>query len=391
MEKVYKVVIISVCFLFIVQLNHGGDRIAVLFAAIPQNDEMVKSNTVLREADDTLFKEIPAPYCGIYSVFLAARSLDCNISFNQLVKSQYISSRLGSSLSDLELACKEIGLKGRVYSSFSCVDLKQTICPTILHVSLEPGALRYTHWVLYLGSENGQARILSVRHGKAIVELLEFADLASRWDGVCLMIDSKQGRISQSHGVYIINRSFFALLIFVFVASFKLFLKPRIQTQHRVSINAFLIRLYLQVTLVCFIALTIGFLYSLFMGYLFLGYDKAVLNVQDKHTVNFVPKLSIKEIEAVRTSSNISFVDARPRGDYLAGHLPKAIHIDPFSLSDYSIDLPKDQHIIVYCHSSGCGYSNSVLKHLKKQGYNNLSYYRGGWEEWRLYQQSLSK
>jgi rhodanese-related sulfurtransferase len=48
--------------------------------------------------------------------------------------------------------------------------------------------------------------------------------------------------------------------------------------------------------------------------------------------------------------------------------------------------IDKTQKIVLYCQSSGCGFSDEVAAFLKFNGYRNVSIFRGGYREWSNYQ-----
>ena len=363
-----------------------------LFWGIAKADPMVP---VINGEVDTLSADsgnesgyMPAPYCGIYSLYLAAKALNHEITFSQLVKPQYISSKLGSSLADLVLACEDVGLRYRMYSSLTCVDLKQSISPAILHVALEPGANRYTHWVLYLGNISGKAKIMSVRNGEVQIELWDYAELASRWDGICLMLDTEQSRLISFHLAFLVNRLFYASVIFLAVAGCFLLKHSQKHFSSTISPKLFLLKLCKQTSIIILFALGACILYSLYMGYIFLGYSPAIARIQDNHIDNFVPKISAEKAALWGEQPDVIFIDARPKEDYKKGHLDRAINIEPNSDINLAGEIQTNARVVVYCQSSGCAYGNDVLNALQRSGYTNLYYFRGGWVEWEQYQQS---
>ena len=55
-------------------------------------------------------KNPTAPYCGIQAVCLAARAINKEVDFCQMVQSQYIGSKEGSTLSELQFLCDALQL-----------------------------------------------------------------------------------------------------------------------------------------------------------------------------------------------------------------------------------------------------------------------------------------
>jgi rhodanese-related sulfurtransferase len=89
------------------------------------------------------------------------------------------------------------------------------------------------------------------------------------------------------------------------------------------------------------------------------------------------------------------FVDARPKAQYLAGHIPGAFHIDvdafrsgrPAAL-DY---LPEDSEIIIYCGGGDCDASKIVMRMLESYGFTALSIFEAGFPVWEAADQPIEE
>ena len=80
-------------------------------------------------------------------------------------------------------------------------------------------------------------------------------------------------------------------------------------------------------------------------------------------------------------------LDARTRGNYLAGHIPGAISL-PISefkqtFSRTSPLLVKNKAIIIYCSGVNCLDSSLLAKELAQREYRDIFVYKGGIEEWQ--------
>jgi rhodanese-related sulfurtransferase len=80
-----------------------------------------------------------------------------------------------------------------------------------------------------------------------------------------------------------------------------------------------------------------------------------------------------------------TLVDARPKGRYLEGHIPSAIHIFANELEANLNKLPKDkgQLVIFYCGGVTCGLSPKSAKLAKAKGWTNVKAYRDGLPGWK--------
>lgn len=80
------------------------------------------------------------------------------------------------------------------------------------------------------------------------------------------------------------------------------------------------------------------------------------------------------------------FIDARSPDGYAEGHIPGAINIPYDQLPKYLDTLQsqvlKTDHIIAYCWSPTCDFSDQLATELKIMGYENVEVFTGGWDHW---------
>jgi ABC-type bacteriocin/lantibiotic exporter with double-glycine peptidase domain len=126
-------------------------------------------------------------YCGVICLARAASALGKQVDFADLLKPQYVGSTRGSSIGELARAAEDLGLYTEPMSRMTCGMLRQARCPVILHVKPALGAADYTHWVLFMGMEEGKARIYDQTKP---VRLVQFEELAASWDGVALLVST---------------------------------------------------------------------------------------------------------------------------------------------------------------------------------------------------------
>ena len=111
----------------------------------------------------------------------------------------------------------------------------------------------------------------------------------------------------------------------------------------------------------------------------------ATASIQRAHRGNFIPKIGERKVHKLLGSDAV-FIDARFARDYKAGHLKGAISL-PVDANDVerqkvTADISKDSRIVMYCQSSKCKYAEIVAIKLIKDGFSNISIFRGGWVEW---------
>ncbi|TXI90115.1 MAG: hypothetical protein E6Q40_01375 [Cupriavidus sp.] len=98
-----------------------------------------------------------------------------------------------------------------------------------------------------------------------------------------------------------------------------------------------------------------------------------------------VKSLSLEETLGASHDGQVVFLDARDPYFYAEGHLPRARNVPRSQLGQaakYVSALPRHSPVIVYCSDEGCADSGIVGRYLVTLGFQDVSVYKGGWEEW---------
>jgi rhodanese-related sulfurtransferase len=322
--------------------------------------------------------ETPPTYCGMYCVCRAARSLGLQVEFADLLKPQYIGSMEGSSERGIIQACEDLGLEAQALRRMTCALLRSVDCPVILHVRDRPGAKKYNHWILYMGSTEGKARIYDETRDLA---LMDFSDLAARWDG--------SGVLVAKRGVSLGRLRFIVFSEFVLYAGLGAFSLAFIYWVHR-NWLATTWRVVSELSAVCAVCMAWALGYDLMHAEGFLSHPPSVKAIQDEHIGSFLPRVTAQKVEALRSQGKVLLLDARLFEDYRAGHIPNAISLPVDLTSEQSRkvleDVALDRPIVVYCHSSGCPYSEMVARKLFDVGYADIRLFRDGWIGWKAFE-----
>ncbi len=95
-----------------------------------------------------------------------------------------------------------------------------------------------------------------------------------------------------------------------------------------------------------------------------------------------LPTMSVHELSEVLKKPDAPFVlDVRTDGEWSAGHIDGAKHVQVGLLPDRMKEVPKDRPVAVIC---GSGYRSSIASSLlKKQGYDNITNVMGGMGAWK--------
>lgn len=87
-----------------------------------------------------------------------------------------------------------------------------------------------------------------------------------------------------------------------------------------------------------------------------------------------------------RKKNNVHFIDAREPELFKDGHIPGARNIPYEQVSKYTDSLktlPKSDLLVLYCEGNSCHQSHDLAEYLLANGWQRVTVYVGGWEEWQ--------
>lgn len=351
-----------------------------VFAAIsPRSLADLADNEVQKKVGDA---KPSGPYCGLYCLYTIMELAGQKTDFRQLVKSEYLGSRKGSSLAELKKASLDSGLHAEPVTNIASQELKTSKYPIILHVKREDEDKRYNHYVLFLGDKDGKARIFNPPNP---VEAISYYELAPQWDGTGLIVSPEPINLSQ---ILALAQKRFVFFAGAVIAAIVLVRAAEKYLFHKVGTVNTPIRLGLSIAQsagLVGIALFVSVVYHFINDVGFLAHAGATESVVKASAGSFIPKVSATEVAKNRDSAVI--IDARQTADYDMGHIEGAINI-PTTLcaagrSAKLGNAPKDGRVIIYCQSAGCPYAGIVAANLTEDGFSNTAIYKGGWVDWQ--------
>ena len=317
------------------------------------------------------------PYCGLYCAYAALRVLDVAVTPADIMKTDYVSSR-GSSLRDLQRLLEAQGLKAYPVERLSLESLANSTSPVILHVKSSIVSPAMNHYVLYVGAKDGQYCIYNPPRKP---EYISGAQLLQHWYGTGIVVSRTSGSLSGLSWPPRIR----ALLV---MATAALGLAGLAGVRLRlVKGKSFRLSLAIDVALIGALTCILGLSYGTLTSEGLLRDSSATLPTRHAFVGAFLPKLTATGVKRLQKGAEPGLiVDARRRPDYLAGHIEGAINIEPDSPPDtYARKLAgvsRDRPIVVYCQSAGCPFAMGAARALLDQGYQNIRYFKGGWNEW---------
>ena len=342
-------------------------------AVVENNQKSTEKSAVKRK--------VSRSYCGITCLYTIMKLAGKEIDYQKLVKPEYIGSPKGSFLSELKKAAEDNGLYAVSVGQLTKRELRQCPHHVILHVKPNTMDKEYNHYELFLGTENGKARLLDPPEP---LKLVPFQELAPRWDGNGLIVSTKPidlgAVLAHARKRFIIYASI-ALVIILIVHWAKRWLPSARKLSRRqvFGLSA------AQGTAFAVAALSCGMVYHFTNDEGLLANANATAAIQQAHAGNFIPKIGEGKVHKLLSSGAVC-IDARFARDYKAGHLKGAISL-PVDANDVerqkvTADISKDSRIVMYCQSSACKYAEIVAIKLITNGFSNISIFRGGWAEW---------
>jgi rhodanese-related sulfurtransferase len=322
-------------------------------------------------------------YCGVRCLYAAALAEGVELPGEQLIKTQYIGSREGSSIQELELAAHDHKLQTFAFVDGTVGTLQLASHPVILHVESDPGSGRYDHFVLYLGTHDQELLILdpAAIPGQP-ARALGPRELQLIWDGAGVIVSKtpvEKAVFAASWGRAL--RWGGAVIGMLALGKLLLVHRPIKVVQRFASLSA-----SAEVLAVAMLALVAPPLSALCCNGGLLANSAQVKVVEDTHASYFLPRVSFAEAKKSLSANSVVFVDARYSADYGAGHIQGAINL-PVTTSAalvpaYLHHFPKTFPVVVYCQSKSCPFSKSVATMLLLQGYTDVRLLDGGWQEW---------
>ncbi len=321
------------------------------------------------------------PYCGLYSVYAAARLNGMQPlpdGIQRLLSPQYIGSRAGASTEELEAAAEALEMHARTFSGLTRLDLMALASPAILHVKSHPENMTYDHWLLMVSCGATQTVIID----EAPVPIHQATGLlAGRWDGTAIVVSRDPVPASVRWPTVALT----VVAVLLLIALARVLGRP----PARLGGHGWRGSLAEIGSLACI---------ALLVGAICAGMDRnqAVWNSQgrqavvDRHLDQFLPRASFGEVRALARgdgSEGVILVDSRSTDDFEGGHIPTArsvpVYAEDAQLRALIDELGQDKRLVIYCQSSQCSFSARLAARLRAMGFTRMAIYHEGWREWR--------
>jgi rhodanese-related sulfurtransferase len=317
----------------------------------------------------------------VYSVYAALQALEISVEVADLLDHRYMGSYDGSTLAELHRAVEDHGGYARPMQGLTAAALQASSDPIILHVRRPGLHAPYAHWVLFLGVENGQARVVDPPWS---VQRLPFAELLSLWDGVGLVVSARPISDGPLRVAAWLESGVVLVLIAVCLGLARYLLGQRSGATRR----------WWSILVVPGVALLAAVACQGLFDTGLLGNPVAVAQVVGRHFAVDLPELSHESVAALVGQPAVTFIDARFPEAYDHGHLPGAVNLPVYAnlaeRSEVLAAVPRQDRVVVYCQSDSCPWGRIIASDLALRGYSNVAVYSGGWAEWKGHEQRES-
>jgi rhodanese-related sulfurtransferase len=322
------------------------------------------------------------PHCGVYCLYTIMKLAGQQVDFLDLVKPEYIGSSKGSSFAELKKAAEDHKMHAEAVGKMTGSELRGCPYPVILHVKFDSKSKKYDHFELFLGEEEGKAKLFDP---PLLPRLVPFHELASRWNGKGLVVSATPIDTGVIFAGARIRFMIYAALIAITVLAIRRVRQRLLSSTAKINWHVRLGYSAAQTIGLLVLTFLLGMTYNFVNEEGLLSQINSTTSIQQAHYSNFIPKVTKGKIEELLDTDAV-FVDARLARDFEVGHLQGAINV-PVDSNDTKrrqimAYIDKNSRIILYCQSDRCRFAEEVALKLLTEGYSNLSIFKGGWNEW---------
>jgi len=286
-------------------------------------------------------------YCGIYSVYISCNLLDRSTEFDSLLKPQYVGSRDGSTLQELNTAIEDQGLAALAFNSLSLSDALSLGRPVILHVAGGDDPTDFDHYVVAVDNNDGAVAFVD---GPSGLQYLSLSELENIWSGTGIIVLRSKWEVYtswirlRSIPVIVLSILFLVVLTYGRVTRCN---KPTTSA----SPSTFLRDSLTQAIKICILPICIGMA-------LFIADAPATTSIQSV-SVSWPPDVEVvstDQLPDLLKNEDPLILDVDHPFQYSEGHLDGAINIDPRNMSgswDEVETLLKSRRPILLCSTQG--------------------------------------
>ena len=343
-----------------------------------QSDEAPQNNLTTDE------DKSPKIFCGVSCLTAVFRLHGISVKLEDIATHEYVGSSKGSSLQQLITCAQDHGMHAIALKNITPQFMKDSPYLIILHVKRQVTSKEFSHYELYMGSQDGRALLFDPPNPP---KLENFGILLARMSGKGLVLSNDQIDLGWNIASRRLQLMAYGILAMLAVIGLRFW----IGKYHPPTTDASLLKIISgsvgkAVGLVC-ISICVSSLYHILSNEGFFAESGATANIEKAYETSFLPKISVADVRHLLEQDRDGLlIDARFASDYASGHIDGAINIPMNSSSEKRQStlkgIGKSKQIVVYCQSAGCSYDEILAKALIADGYRNIKFFHGGWAEW---------
>jgi rhodanese-related sulfurtransferase len=315
--------------------------------------------------------------CGVEAAFGAVHAIgiEPSVRFEELLTTEYVSHRGGSTADDVCKAVRKLGARGTYLQGMGSVSLLGTKHPLILHVYSDGQLQSTNHWLLFLGMEDGLAKVVD---GGGVQEKWPLERLLARWPGRAIVVSpSESNQYFASTLTFLEAGSFAAIVVIAFAIGKSLLMMNLKQDWLRILVSGAGIVAGVSVFASLVLAAKLPLPFNATARYVTAALDGARVKYVD------LPGF----LQAIESQSETVVVDCRYESDANAypvpGTIPVSVSAKIASIERTMESINRDRPILLFCVSERCGFSEAMAIRLTGLGFHKFKIFRGGYEEWR--------
>ncbi len=293
-------------------------------------------------------------------------------------------SPLGSSLAELRQAAQDFGAHALPIRGLTANALRNARHPVVLHVRRPGTGTPYRHWVLFLGTDAGEACVVDPPNA---MERMPFAELMSLSDGVGLVIADKPPDVRHLQWTTWAERgTVFLFVMAAVIAASQLTARRSITQTEAAPRGHFLVKLLVGTIALVGLAGVLAGLCQMMTSDGFFWNRTAVRYVVARYFEPSLGQVNAAELATLLDNPGLTIVDARMRPDFEHGHIPGALNLAITAglaeRKQLASRIAPGARVVVYCQSERCPWAKSIAADLYYRGFEDVAIFRGGWKEW---------
>ncbi|WP_430451423.1 rhodanese-like domain-containing protein [Rhodopirellula europaea] len=316
-------------------------------------------------------------HCGLYAVKAAGAAIDCEIPLTSLFSTdEYLSSRWGSTATDLLRAATDAGMTGEIVSGYTASDLLAASGPVLLRFENDAQP-QSGHWVALVGTDDDRLMLFDSLIG---YHLSTTSEVDLMWDGNAVVLGENAAMVSET--IHQMNIRFlvahaFWMCIPIILLGLAFQLSDHFITQRDSRLIPFLI--------------VFAVLYGVHSWRTDDGAVDRMFSLRSclAATPNAGDSASGGEsyIREIPDDPLKVLVDCRLPDAFRLGTIPGSVNL-PVNASFgqwhlFLKSLPEDARIVLYCQSAGCEWAAITQRRLDCLGLSS-EVYSGGYARYGI-------